>query len=234
MMTAGRSRFFEGVVFDLDGLLVESEPLWRQAEREVFADIGLRLTEDDCRSTMGMRCDAVVGLWYERRPWTGPTPAEVQDRIEKRVLSLMLTEGRPMPGVDRALDLVERQGLAMAVASSSCSALIDGALGRLGLADRITVRCSAFDEVAGKPHPAVFLRAAERLGLAPETCIAFEDSPPGIHSARDAGMWVVAVPDPEHRNHPAMAEADLVLRTLGDLRPDHLSSCERGRVGPPA
>lgn len=213
---------FKAAIFDLDGLLVDSEPLWRQAEREVFAEIGLILSDDDCRSTMGMRCDAVVALWYQRRPWPNEPPAEVQNRIEARVLALMRAQGRAMPGVRHALDLVESIGCQLAVASSSSQMLIDGALERLGILDRFAARCSAFDEEHGKPDPAVFLTAARQLGVDPRTCLAFEDSPPGVESARRAGMQVVAVPDAEHQGHPGFDEADVVLESLADLRPGHL------------
>lgn len=218
----GPPLIFKAAVFDLDGLLVDSEPLWRQAEREVFAEVGLILSDDDCRSTMGMRCDAVVGLWYQRQPWPDVSPAEVQGRIEARVLGLMRAEGVAMPGVEHALDLVEGAGRLLAVASSSSPALIDGALDRLGVLHRFSARCSAFDEQHGKPHPAVFLTAARRLGIEPQACLAFEDSLPGVQSARRAGMHVIAVPDPEHRHDPAFAEANLILGALSDLKPDHL------------
>ena len=201
---------------------MDSEPLWRRAEREVFAGVGLELSDDDCRSTMGMRCDAVVALWYRRRPWPEVSPAEVQNRIEARVLTLMRTEGEAMPGVEHALDLVEGIGLELAVASSSSPQLIDGALERLGILSRFLARCSAFDERHGKPDPAVFLTAARCLGVEPRACLAFEDSPPGVQSARRAGMSVIAVPDPEHRHDLGFKEANLVLDTLLDLRPEHL------------
>ncbi len=211
-------------VFDLDGLLVNSEPLWRQAEREIFAEVGLELTDDDCRSTMGMRCDAVVGLWYQRNPWLGASPAETQKGIEARVLALMRSQGQAMPGVAQALDLVESVGCRLAVASSSSPALIDGALERLGILDRFAARCSAFDERHGKPHPAVFLAAARQLSVDPRTCVAFEDSPPGVESARRAGMRVVAVPDAEHWGHPGFNVADVVLKSLVDLRLKHVKA----------
>ena len=213
---------FKAAIFDLDGLLVDSEPLWRQAEREVFAEVGLILSDDDCRSTMGMRCDVVVALWYRKNPWPKVSTAEVQRRIEARVLTLMRTQGQAMPGVEHALELVESTGCMMAVASSSSSALIDGALERLGILDRFPSRCSAFDDRYGKPHPAVFLTAARRLGVDPLECVAFEDSPPGIESARRAGMRVIAVPDAEHRGHSGFNNADVVLESLANLTLEHL------------
>ncbi len=127
-----------------------------------------------------------------------------------------------MPGVQHAIDLVEETGLRLAVASSSSLTLIDGALQRLEILHRFAVRCSAFDEAHGKPDPAVFLTAAEKLGVNPQNCVAFEDSVHGVQSARRAGMRVIAVPDEEHRNDSGFAEADVVLKTLADLTHEHL------------
>ena len=115
-----------------------------------------------------------------------------------------------------------KAGLDLAVASSSDLRLIDGALQRLGVLDRFPVRRSAFDEENGKPHPAVYLRVADILDVDPARCVAFEDSPAGVESACRAGMRVIAVPAEEHRGHPGIEAADLVLPSLEDLRPEHL------------
>ncbi len=171
---------------------------------------------------MGMRCDAVVALWFERRPWKGPSPAEVQSRIENRMLELVRSEGAAMPGVHHALAVVKALGCRMAVASSSGPALIDAALKRLGILDQFPIRCSAFNEAHGKPHPAVFLRAARNLGVNPTECIVFEDSVIGAVAARRAGMRVIAVPDEKHRKDPGFDDADTVLRTLAEVRPEVL------------
>jgi sugar-phosphatase len=218
----------DAAILDLDGLLIDSEPLWRQAEQEVFGAVGLALTEDDCRRTTGLRCDAVVAYWYERRPWSGPSQAEVQRRLDARVLALVRTEGRAMPGVDAALDVLEGAGLRLAVASSSTRALIDAALERLGLDRRIAIRCSSFDESAGKPDPAVYLTAARELGVEPARCVAVEDSAPGVEAAWRAGMSVVAVPDPEQRGLAGFDRADVVLGSLGELTSEVLRAAGGG------
>jgi len=121
-----------------------------------------------------------------------------------------------MPGVTAAIALFERHGLRLAIASSSPLRLIDAVCDRLGLA-RITVRCSAMDEVRGKPAPDVYLTAARRLGVAAAACLALEDSPNGIASARSAGMRCVAVPDPLLADDPRYREADLILPSLTGL-----------------
>ncbi len=213
-------------IFDLDGLLVDSEPLWRKAEREVFAEVGLELTDDDCRTTLGMRCDAVVAHWFARSPWSGLSTLQVQQRIENRMLALLRGEGRAMPGVEHALDLLESRQVWLAVASSSTIEHIDAALHRIGVGERFAVRCSSMDEEHGKPDPAVYLSAARRLGLSPNECLAFEDSLLGVEAAYRAGMRVIAVPDPSEYEDGSFGHADVVLSSLAHISVDHLK--ERG------
>lgn len=213
-------------ILDLDGLLIDSEPLWRRTEQEVFATVGLELDDADCRRTTGLRTDALVDYWFQRQPWPGPSPVEIGRRLEARVLELVRAEGAAMPGATACLDLLEAAGLALAVASSSPLAIIDAALGRLGFGHRIRLRCTSLDEAAGKPDPAVYLTAARRLGVVPAVCLAFEDSAPGVAAAHAAGMRVVAVPDPAARTDPAFAAADLVLSSLEQLSRGHLAALE--------
>jgi sugar-phosphatase len=136
--------------------------------------------------------------------------------ITDRVIAHVTAEGQPMPGVTAAIALFERHGLRLAIASSSPLRLIDAVCDRLGLA-RIEVRCSAREEVRGKPAPDVYLTAARRLGVAAAGCLALEDSPNGIASARSAGMRCVAVPDPLLADDPRYREADLILPSLTGL-----------------
>ena len=181
-------------IFDLDGLLIDSEPLWRRAEMEVFAGVGLSLTDEMCATTTGLRIDAVVEHWFERAPWTGRSRADVTEAIAARVAALIAAEAPIMPGVEQALSVCERRGLPLALCSSSPPAVIEAGITRLGIATRLRAVCSAAGEPYGKPHPGVYLRTAERLGVPPERCLAFEDSMNGAIAARAARMRVVAVP----------------------------------------
>ena len=117
-----------------------------------------------------------------------------------------------MPGVPGAIALFQRSGLRLAIASSSPKRLIDAVCTRLELA--IEVRCSALDEAHGKPAPDVYLAAARRLGLSPARCLAVEDSPAGVISAKTAGLTCLAVPDPLLATDPRYRRADLVLPSL--------------------
>jgi mannitol-1-/sugar-/sorbitol-6-/2-deoxyglucose-6-phosphatase len=207
----------EAVILDMDGVLIDTEPAWRAAESDVFAGLGVLLSESDLLDSTGQPIEELIPAWRQRSPGASPlTDAEVADRITDRVIAHVMAEGRPMPGVTAAIALFGRYGLRLAIASSSPLRLIDAVCGRLGLAG-IEVRCSAMDEVRGKPAPDVYLTAARRLGVAAVRCLALEDSPNGIVSAKAAGMRCVALPDPLLAADPRYREADLVLESLTGL-----------------
>ena len=228
----------------MDGLLIDTEPVWRTAEKEVFAELGVELTQADLLDTTGVRVDELVAAFLPRRPPSadpsgadpsgpspsgpspsgaypsgpspsGPSPAEVADRITDLVVDYVRRAGEPMPGVPEAIALFERSGLRLAIASSSPERLIDAVCARLKL--DIDIRCSALDEPRGKPAPDVYLAAARRLRLSPARCLAVEDSPAGVVAAKDAGMTCVAVPDPLLTGDPRYRRADLVLPSLTEL-----------------
>ena len=206
----------------MDGVLIDTEPAWRAAESDVFAGLGVPLSESDLLDSTGLPIEELIPVWRRRSPGASPpgasplTDAEVADRIIDRVIAHVEAEGQPMPGVTTAIALFGRYGLRLAIASSSPLRLIDAVCGRLGLAG-IEVRCSAVEEVRGKPAPDVYLTAARRLGVAAVSCLAVEDSPHGIASAKAAGMRCVALPDPLLAADPRYREADLILESLTGL-----------------
>jgi sugar-phosphatase len=202
------------VVFDLDGLLIDSEPFWRQAEIEVFATVGLSLTESDVRQTMGLRIDDAVRHWWMRSPWEGMTPAAVERAVTARVAELITADGSPMPGAIEAVDLCGRLGLPVAVCSGSYAVVIEAALHRLGIAPAVTVWHSAEWEPVGKPHPGAYLSTAAKLGVDPTGCLAVEDSFNGAISAKAARMRVVAVPEPDAADSPRWGFCDARLDSL--------------------
>lgn len=207
------------VLFDMDGLLVDSEPLWVRAEVEVFGAVGLTLREEDCARTKGLRVDDVVAYWNGQLPggFRGASPAEVEQRLVARVAELVAREGRALPGVDRAIQSARAAVRNVALASSSPPPIIDAVLARLGLAKAFDVVQSAQGEAFGKPHPAIFLRTAERLGVSPLSCIVIEDSITGVIAAKAARMECIAVPF-DHPNHdPRFAIADRVLGSLEEI-----------------
>src|SRR3984957_11605356 len=205
-------------LFDMDGLLIDSEILWHKAEVEIFGALGVPLFESSSRSTKGVFVNEVVDYWYARYPWKSPSNDVVVDMLLERVGTLVETEGRLLPGALRAIDLADARGPG-ALASSAPLPLIPRCLDPFGLASRFRSIPSAEFEPYGKPHPGVFLTAASSLGVAPSSCLVIEDSSAGVIAARAASMKVIAVPTPEDRDAIEFRLADLLLDTLIELSP---------------
>jgi HAD superfamily hydrolase (TIGR01509 family) len=209
-------RHIAGVVFDMDGVLVDSEPLWHEAEIAVFGSLGVVLTPELCRQTTGVRIDAVVAHWRAAHPW-GPWPSneEVVNAIVDDVVARVASRAEPMRGVHSALRAVS--GLKTGLASSSPQRLIDVVLDRLGLRGAFQVVQSAEHLPHGKPDPTVYLLACKALGLDPRHAVAIEDSDSGLRAAHAAGMIVVAVVDPAGPRPKGLGVADVVLESLEDF-----------------
>lgn len=221
---------FRAVVFDMDGLIIDSEPLWREAEKEIFGSVGVILTDEMCASTMGLRIDEVVAHWYRRSPWEEPAKEEVATRVVDRVISLVRQKGASLPGVHTALQSCRALGLRTALASSSARRIIMAALDRLELSDEFEVIRSAQDEPAGKPHPAIFLNAAAALGVMPHECLALEDSLNGVLAAKAAGMTCIAIPAGSLAYPAGGPGADLTLASLEELSPELLEELAASRT----
>jgi sugar-phosphatase len=214
---------FNAFLFDMDGLLIDSEILWHEAEVDVFGALGVPLSATEERSTKGLFVDEVVEYWFERYPWSGSSKAATVATILDRVGTLIETKGRMLPGARRAIALAHERG-PVALASSTPLALIERALGHFDLRNEFVTVSSAEFESYGKPHPAVFLTSAASLGVAPTDCLVFEDSSAGVIAAKAARMHVVAVPVAGDRHLPAFAMADHVLTSLEDLSPEWLDA----------
>lgn len=210
---------FAAALFDMDGLLVDSEPLWREAEVQVFSSYGVALRESDCAATSGLRLDEVVTHWKAHFGFHAIADAVVVQNIVESVTALLRQKATAKPGVDAALKLVRSRGLRVAVASSSAPTIIDAALGKLGLLKEFDACISAHGLAFGKPHPEVFLRAATTLGVAPTDCVVFEDSMFGVIAAKAARMRCIAVPDAHQKGSPEYVLADATLDSLADLTP---------------
>lgn len=214
----------EAVLFDMDGLLIDSEPLWQRAEIEIFATVGIHLDVTQCLETRGRRLDEVIEHWFARSPWTAPSRRSIAEAIVARVTELVSEHGAAKPGVAHALEFFSRRGARLAVASSSNYSIIDAVLARLAISERFEALHSGESERFGKPHPAIFLGAARKLAAAPERCLVLEDSPSGVAAAKAAGMRCIAVLDAETVGSEGVAEerrrlaaADFVLDSLEQI-----------------
>jgi sugar-phosphatase len=209
-------------IYDLDGLLIDSEPCWERAEMEVLGSVGVPLTPERCHETTGLRLGDAVAYWAARDPWTTVSHEEVVRRILERVLSLLAERAPLKPGVRESLAVVRRAGLRVALASSSPLPLIEGALERVGLRSEFELVVSAESERFGKPHPGVYLTTAAQLGVAAGSCVALEDSVNGVLAATSAGMRCIAVPERWPVLDPRFSRANAVIRSLAEVGEDLL------------
>ncbi|KNC94945.1 hexitol phosphatase HxpB [Trabulsiella odontotermitis] len=210
-------------IFDMDGLLIDSEPLWDRAELEVMASLGVDITRrGELPDTLGLRIDMVVDLWYAHQPWVGPDRAEVTDRIINRAISLVEEERPLLPGVREAVALCKAQGLKVGLASASPLHMLEKVLTMFDLRDQFDALASAEALPYSKPHPQVYIDCAAKLGVDPLYCVALEDSVNGMIASKAARMRSIVVPDSEHFQDPRYVLADVKLSSLEQLTLQHL------------
>jgi mannitol-1-/sugar-/sorbitol-6-/2-deoxyglucose-6-phosphatase len=204
----------KAVIFDMDGLIIDSEPFWRGSQRKAFSTVGLNLTDNDLRHTMGKRIDEVVAYWFHEKPWTGASQKDLEARIVDNVIELINREGTLLPGVLNTIKFFTAKNLPMAIASSSSSEIINAVVDKLEIRNYFKYLYSAEHETHGKPHPGVYITTAAQLGVSVHNCLALEDSPNGVLSAKAAKMKCLAVPAPENREHPYIKIADTIIESL--------------------
>jgi HAD superfamily hydrolase (TIGR01509 family) len=206
---------FDAVLFDMDGVLVDSEPLWKIAMEEVFNGLGSKLTKTDFQKTVGMRIDQVITYWKNIEEWEQEVQS-IEYEIIDRMIQLVSENGQPLPGVqDTVIHLNKIKSVGLA--SSSPKKLIDSVLNKTQLHSYFHGVFSAELEPFGKPHPAVYLTAANQLGVQPNRCLVIEDSLNGIISAKAANMTVICIPEKTHLANPKLILADYHFDTMTDF-----------------
>ncbi len=211
------------MVFDLDGVLVDSEPVWEQVRRGYVAEHGGRWQPDTQQRLMGMST-AEWSRYLSEELGVGRTPEQVAQDVVNRMVARYAEHVALIPDADAVVRrLAGRWPLGLA--SSSPPRLIEAALAAMGLGGTFTVTLSTEEVPRGKPAPDVYLTVAERLGTDPVRCVAVEDSSNGVRSAAAAGMRVVAVP---HGRYPldddARRRAALVVTDVAALTPDTVAA----------
>ncbi len=217
----------KAVILDMDGLLIDSEPLWQEASKKVFAEVGVFLDSEQMSQTMGLRIDEVVGHWFKRFPWKKRSKKQVEEDIVNEVIQRVKQKGKEKEGVREIISFFSQKHIPMAVASSSPKRLIEPVLQKLGILDRLEFYYSAENEEFGKPHPGVYLTTSKKLGVKPAECLAFEDSPNGVTAAKAAGMKCVAIPDQSVRGDERFKKADLSLPSLKNFNQGHFEKLSK-------
>lgn len=208
---------FEAVIFDMDGLLVDSEPIWQEVAIEVFATVDVPLTAAICQEATGLGTAEFVKHVYTRFPWKQKSPDQLGGEILHLAHQRIGARARAMPGATELVRYFHQQKIPLAIASASPMNIIELVLERLNLRPYFTLWHSALLEARNKPAPDVYLGAARRLGVDPAACLAFEDSGNGLRSALAAGMWAVAVPAACEYDDPKFDVATIKITSLRDF-----------------
>jgi HAD superfamily hydrolase (TIGR01509 family) len=215
----------DAVVFDLDGLLIDSEQVWDAAREQLTRERGGRWHDQAQRDMMGMSSNEWSRYMHDELGLPEP-PEEINDEVVRRMIELYHERLPLLPGArDAVARLAARWPLGLA--SSSNPPIIELVLELAGLKQDFRVTVSSEEVGRGKPAPDVYLEAAKRLGVPPDSCAAIEDSHNGIRSAHEAGMCVVAIPNQTFPpDEEALALADCTLESLAELTVEAVTSCE--------
>jgi HAD superfamily hydrolase (TIGR01509 family) len=182
----------KAVIFDMDGVLVDSEVFWAVAEREIFEELGVILSEENTSKTKSMTTNQVIEFWHTLFPWKGVSFKEVEERVIDRVIHLVKRHDCIIPGVKAFIENLKINGYKIGLATNSPLRLIPVVLEKTGTAHLFDELSSAEFEQNGKPHPDIYLNTAKKLDTKPSNCIVIEDSYYGMQSAKAAGMKVWA------------------------------------------
>ena len=208
---------FEAVIFDMDGVLIDSEPLWKIAMEEVCSGLGSRLKKEDFQKTVGLRIDEVIHYWNIKENWGVRDESEVEEAIIVKMESLIAAQPAALEGVIDTLNYLKLRNIPIGLATSSSSRLIKVVLDKLEIKHLFNFVHSAEMEQFGKPHPAVYLSVAKKLAVLPEKCLVIEDSLNGIISAKAAKMTAVCIPEKTHLIEPKLILADYQFESMTDF-----------------
>jgi HAD superfamily hydrolase (TIGR01509 family) len=218
------------VIFDMDGVLLDSEPIHFEATRELLAERGIDYSAAAGDNFFGCTDHEVFSVLKERYRLE-MSEEELTKAWLGRVVPALPLMAAPLPGVPEVLHDLKDRGLRLALASSSVPAVIAASLKALGIGSLFEIKVSGHDVENGKPSPDIFLEAARRLGLPPAECVVVEDSSNGMRAALTAGMRCAVVPC-SSTAHQDFSDASIRLRTLFDL-PSWLDSLSLGRQALP-
>ncbi len=183
----------EAAIFDMDGVIIDSEPFWKKAEKEVFSSVGVNVSDELSIITESMTTSEVTRFWYERQPWENKTLEEVENEVVDYVEFLVEQEGIAIDEIKEVLGKLKKHDYKIGLATNSPYRLIPAVLKKLNIVGYFDAFSSAEHEIQGKPDPAIYLTVAGKLNVKPETCIVFEDSYSGLMAAKRAGMKTIAV-----------------------------------------
>lgn len=211
------------VIFDMDGLLIDSEPLWTEAATEVFEYYGKRLTPADFVSTTGLRTSEFVSWWLRDYKFDNTELEKAAEKIVELVIKKIKLKGKAMPGLEYIFDFFYTRGYKIGLATSSPMRVADTVTNMLGIEKYLQKKTSAEKLDYGKPHPQVYLECAKRLQSSPLECICFEDSVNGMIAVKAARMKCVVVPAYTQQKDEKWSIADLKISSLKNFSELHIN-----------
>ncbi|MDU8924838.1 hexitol phosphatase HxpB [Pasteurellaceae bacterium LIM206] len=209
----------KAVIFDMDGVLIDSEPLWKQAGIDIFNQAGIPVTYEDMLALTGVSSVGIVEALYKKYQ-VNPIPMSVNDmakQLDDHAISLILEKKPLIAGVKKTLENLTALGYKMAVASASPRKLLEEITRLCGIAHYFSYLSSATELSHNKPHPEVYLHAAEMLGVKPNECIGIEDSVIGMIAVKAASMKCIVIPGILDSNDPRWTLADIKLNSLLEI-----------------
>ena len=199
---------FDAVIFDMDGVLIDSEPLWKIAMEKVFSALGCELSKNDFQKTVGLRIDEVITYWNKDQNLGIQDVSVVETAIIDQMIDLVTESPIPLTGVIDTLRFLKSKKVKIGLATSSPERLMIAVLEGLKIKDYFNVAHSAQFEDFGKPHPAVYLTTAQKLKVDSQKCVVIEDSLNGVISGMSAKMKVVCIPEKTHLKEPRLMVSD--------------------------
>jgi mannitol-1-/sugar-/sorbitol-6-/2-deoxyglucose-6-phosphatase len=211
------------VIFDMDGLLIDSEPLWHEAAVEIMQEHKIVMSTEEYATSIGLRTKEFLVYWFNKYGIEHAHAEATEAAINKLVIEKVRLNGLALPGVKYIMDFFQKKGFHIGLATSSPFSLIHVVVNKLGLANYFSAMSSAEQLPYGKPHPQVYLDCASALGVDPSECLCFEDSFNGMIAVKASRMKCVVIPPAYQLNESRWNAADLKLTSLEEFDDSHLN-----------
>jgi mannitol-1-/sugar-/sorbitol-6-/2-deoxyglucose-6-phosphatase len=205
------------VIFDMDGLLINSEPFWEEAGKETLEKFNVTLTPGQYASSTGLRTEEWLQHWFHHFSIDEKFIKEAEEIIVQKAIEKIVAHGEPMPGVNYILDFFKERDFKTGLATSSPLSLANPVIDKLNIRSYLQTITSAEHLPFGKPHPQVFINCAAELNSSPMQCLVFEDSFNGMIAAKAARMKCVVIPVAHQQEHTKWDAADLQINLLDDF-----------------
>jgi sugar-phosphatase len=214
IFAAKKTNMLNTVIFDMDGLLIDSEPLWQKAGMDTLEHFGAKITIDQYHTSTGLRTKEWIEYWFNIYQVDPANSATAISMVLDKAIEYIDLEGQAFPGTYSILNYFKEKKFRIGLATSSPLRLVDVVVKKLGIGQFFKAYASAEFLPLGKPHPQVYLNCAEQLGANPINCLGFEDSFYGMISVKAAKMKCVVIPEPIVYNQAKWTAADFKLLSL--------------------